>query len=300
MKGPGRWWFVALLLSAVSLGAQATREVTVEWAYSDEADAVARPPKFEWTSAGDVLLLDEGAPKAERTIERWRGATGRRVGAVDRAAALASLASLVAEKDRPETLTWPVSIDRAGTVGLYVIGGDVFALDFAASRFRRITQTREEESAPRLSPDGRRAAYVRGGDLYVFDLAAGTETRLTRDGGSGILNGGLSWVYWEEIFDHEDAGFWWSEDSSAIAFLRTDESAVDTVTFSDFKPVVPRTIEQRYPKAGDPNPKVRLGILDLSSGRAVWLDPAQAPYEYVLGVKWLPDSRTVAVQLTNR
>ena len=43
------------------------------------------------------------------------------------------------------------------------------------------------------------------------------ETRLTSDGSSSVLNGALSWVYWEEIFDHEDAGYWWSDDGSAIA-----------------------------------------------------------------------------------
>ena len=30
------------------------------------------------------------------------------------------------------------------------------------------------------------------------------------------------------------------------------------------------------------------------------MDPAAAAYEYILGVKWLPDNRAVAVQTTNR
>ena len=30
-----------------------------------------------------------------------------------------------------------------------------------------------------------------------------------------------SWVYWEEIFGRRDIGYWWSEDSKAIAFLQT-------------------------------------------------------------------------------
>jgi dipeptidyl-peptidase 4 len=289
-----------LLLAALPLAAQESRDVSVEWAYSDEAEAVSKPPRYAWTSEGDVLLLDEGKPKSERTIERWRAATGTRLDTVKRAAALGSLASLLPESDRPETLTWPDSTDRAGRIGLYVFGGDVFALDLAASRFRRLTQTPETESAARLSPDGRKAAYVRAGDLYVFDLASGMETRLTHDGGKGVLNGALSWVYWEEVFDHDEAGYWWSDDSSAIAFLRTDESAVDRVTFSDFRPALPKLLEQRYPKAGDANPSVRLGILEVASGRTVWMESSDAPYEYVLGVKWLPNGGRLAVQLTNR
>ena len=127
-----------------------------------------------------------------------------------------------------------------------------------------------------------------------------TEARLTADGSATILNGNLSWVYWEEIFDHGVAGFWWSDDSSAIAFLRTDESQVDVVTFQKFAPAVPEIITQRYPKAGDANPSVRLGIVEVGSGKTAWMDQAAAGYEYILGVKWLPDNRAVAVQTTNR
>ena len=133
------------------------------------------------------------------------------------------------------------SFDAAGRVAVYAIGGDLFVLDLASSRFERLTQTADAESIPRLSPDGRKVAFVRGNDLYVYDLAAKRETRLTSDGSPTILNGALSWVYWEEIFDHATAGFWWSDDSSAIAFLRTDESKVDVVTFPKFSPAVPRS-----------------------------------------------------------
>ena len=141
---------------------------------------------------------------------------------------------------------------------------------------------------------------MRGNDLWVLDLATKAETRLTSDGSDTILNGTLSWVYWEEIFDRGDTGFWWSPDSSAIAFLRTDESAVDVSLFTDFSPAVPRVIKQRYPRTGGANPTVRLGIADVSGRKTAWMDSSEVPYEYVLGVDWLPDSRSVAVQTTNR
>jgi hypothetical protein len=72
------------------------------------------------------------------------------------------------------------------------------------------------------------------------------------------------------------------------------------VTFPGFAPAVPRILTQRYPKAGEANPEVRLGIVDVASGRTAWLDRGAATYEYVLGVRWLPDSRRVAVPVTNR
>jgi hypothetical protein len=153
---------------------------------------------------------------------------------------------------------------------------------------------------PRLSPDGKKVAFVRDNDLYVYDLAAKKETRLTSDGSETVLNGTLSWLYWEEIFDRGDTGYWWAPDSSAIAFLRTDESKVDVSSFTDFAPAVPRVIKQRYPRTGGENPSVKLGVVGAAGGPAEWMNPADAPYEYIVGVAWLPDSRSVAVQTTNR
>ncbi len=290
----------ALLLAlAAPLPAQEKREITVEWIFSDAGEEPTRLPRFEWTSAGDVLLLDTRKPKDGRTLERL-GTTGARTPAVDGQAALASLKALLGDSGVPESLAWPDALDRAGRRAAYVFADDLFLLDLATSRFERLTRTAEKESVPRLSPDGRRLAFLRGNDLFVVDLASRTESRLTSDGSDTVRSGALSWVYWEEIFDHEDAGYWWSEDGGAIAFLRTDESAVTQVTFPDFRPAVPGVRTQRYPKAGGTNPSVRVGIVEVESGRTAWMDPEAAPCEYVVAVDWSPDNRRVAVQTENR
>ncbi len=288
-----------LCLGVLPLAGQTPSELTVDWIYGDSGTAVTKLPKFAWTSSGDLLLFDERTPMAERTIERVSAATGARTPAVDAPTALASLRSL-SPASTPEALGWPEALDPAGTTAVYVIADDLYALDLSASRFERLTRTDSAETLPRFSPDGRKVAFVRANDLWVLDLATKTETRLTSDGSDTILNGTLSWVYWEEIFDRGDTGYWWSPDSSAIAFLRTDDSAVDVSLFTDFAPAVPRVIRQRYPRTGGANPTVRLGIADLSGKKTAWMDPSEVPYEYVLGVDWLPDSRGVAVQTTNR
>src|SRR5437660_44228 len=86
-------------------------------------------------------------------------------------------------------------------------------------------------------------------------------TLMSGDGSATTLNGTLSWLYWEEVFGRRDIGYWWSPDSRRIAYLRTDESKVDLETFVDFRPLTPRVITQRYPKAGRPNPEIRVGIV---------------------------------------
>lgn len=135
------------------------------------------------------------------------------------------------------------------------------------------------------SPDSTKLAFTRDNDLYVVDIASGKETRLTSDGSDVILNGYASWVYYEEIFGRPSRyrAFWWSPDSRKIGFYRFDNSQVPMFPiYSAFaNPAAaasqsqsPRVTdlalggslsETRYPKAGQTNPQVRIGIVDLDT-----------------------------------
>jgi dipeptidyl-peptidase 4 len=274
--------------------------VTIDWIFSDEAEALARPTEATWTSDGTALMLDERRRGAERTFERVDPVSRARTAALDAGAALASLRAERVGKDAPESLGWPESLDRAGRLAAYVFDGDLFLLRFADSKFERLTRTDAAEALPRLSPDGGKLAFVRDNDLWLLDLSDRAETRLTHDGSGTVLNGRLSWLYWEEIFDRAEDGILWSPDSSALAFLRTDESPVAVSTFVDIEPATPRVIEQRYPTAGGANPLVRLGLYDLASGRTSWLDPSTVPYEYLVQIGWLDDSRALGVVTLDR
>ena len=134
------------------------------------------------------------------------------------------------------------------------------------------------------SPDSTKLAFTRDNDLYVVDIASGEETRLTYDGSDVILNGYASWVYYEEIFGRASRyrAFWWSPDSKKIGFYRFDNSQVPMFpiysAFADPEAAAsqsqsPRVTdlslggslsETRYPKAGQTNPQVRIGIVDLT------------------------------------
>jgi len=294
--------FLALgLVFLVALpGLAGDEELTIEWIYSDEGKNATAMPQSVWTDGGDLLLLDATKPEAERTIERFTPSTGVRRAAVNHTAALASLEDLLGDEATPDALSWPTNIDDAGMRALYEFAGDLFVLDLSASRFARVTQTPEAEHIGRLSPDGKKVSFARANDLYVADLESGSERRLTNDGSGTILNGVLSYVYFEEIFGRETIGYWWSPDSSSIAFLRTDESMVSEMLWVDHAPAVPRVIRQRYPKAGGANPEVAVGIVDVVTGAMVLVDRQQVPYEYVVRVDWKPDSSEAAIQVTNR
>lgn len=286
-------------MAPLSLPAQQQEALTVEWIYSDESARVTAMPLVHWLENSTLILYDRQKPEEARTLEVVDPRhPQRRRELVDRERALASLNAL--REDSLNSLPWPTAFDRQGRHAAYLLEGDIFLLDFSHSTFTRITKTPPEEKSLNFSPDGNKIAFVRENDLYVYDLRKEREIRLTRDGSDTILNGTLSWVYWEEIFGRRDIGYWWSEDSRAIAFLRTDESPVTVMHFVDFKPVVPRVITQRYPKAGTDNPIVHVGIVELEDPRPVWVELGDHPYEYLIRVKWLPDSRRLSVQTMNR
>jgi len=170
---------------------------------------------------------------------------------------------------------------------------------------KRLTNDDAEEVNYRFSPDGRKIAYTRNKDLYVYDLAAGREIRLSFDASERIYNGYSSWVYMEEILDRPSryAAFWWSPDGSMIAYLRTDETEVPVFTLNrlDEADGVHGLLEQvPYPKAGDPNPKVKMGIADIASGKTTWVKTDSSVDQYIAWPFWTPDSRKLAVQVINR
>ena len=291
---------LTLLLFICACGDSADdNRITVEWIYSDTAKAIAAVHKYQWLEDNTAILFDTRLEKKERTFLKLDPQTQSELGpAVDREKAVASLQEYLGKEDSTEYLEWPLSFDLYGNYAVYLYKKDIFLLDLAASEFRRITQTETAEKAPRFSPDGSRLAFVRENDLYIYDLTANGEKRLTSDGSDTILNGTVSWVYWEEIFGRRDIGYWWSEDSRALVFLQTDESAVTKMHYVDFKPAVPRLITQRYPKAGTDNPVVKVGLMEIDSPQIKWIK--LDPYEYICRVNWHPDHQRFSVQTMNR
>ena len=161
------------------------------------------------------------------------------------------------------------------------------------------------------SPDSTKLAFTRDNDLYVVDIASGQETRLTYDGSDVILNGYASWVYYEEILGRSSMykSFWWSPDSKRIGFYRYDNSDVPMFPiYSAFanpraaasQSQSPRVTdlalggslsETRYPKAGQTNPEVRIGIVDLESAAVTWADFDPTLDQYFGIPFWGPDSK---------
>ncbi len=138
----------------------------------------------------------------------------------------------------------------------------------------QITSSSDAASDPKFSPDGDRLAYLRKHDLYVRDIKRGQEEALTRDGNDNLLNGEVDWVYREELYSRSN--YFWSPDGKAIAFLEMNEKEVPTYPITDWIPTHPTVDMEKYPKAGDPNPVVRIGVVSSNGGKVKWISAGGA------------------------
>lgn len=186
-----------------------------------------------------------------------------------------------------------------------VRNNDLWYFSTGNKELKRLTNDQIPEVNPRFSPDGSRIAYTKNRDLYVFDLASGKETRLTSDASDKVYNGYAAWVYMEEILGRASqyAAFWWSPDGSKLAYLRTDETKVPVFTLDrlDEQDGLHGTLEVTpYPKPGDPNPKVKMGIADITTGKTTWVKTDDNVDQYIAWPFWTPDSRNLAIQVVNR
>jgi len=192
------------------------------------------------------------------------------------------------------------SFAASGNALLFPSGGKLFYLDLdapAALALREIGAARGFATDAKISPRGRYVSYVRDQNLLVFELAADAEIAITADGEGPIKYGLAEFVAQEEM--GRSSGYWWSPDDRYIAFARVDETPVPVTQRFEIAADNVVTFTQRYPSAGAANARVTLGVAELASGAARWLDLGADEY-YLARVDWLPDGRTLAVQRQSR
>src|SRR5437660_3475762 len=168
--------------------------------------------------------------------------------------------------------------------------GTFYVWDLAGKRLGPVSARPGYQQFAKFSPDGRMVGFVRDNNIYVTDLASGTETALTTDGGDNVINGTSDWVYEEEL-DLRDA-FRWSPDGMRIAFWRVDQSAIRPFYLVDQDSLYPALVPVRYPKAGSPNSEVKIGTVEVATGRTTWMDlgPEKDIYIAAMDFAGAPDS----------
>jgi len=125
------------------------------------------------------------------------------------------------------------------------------------------------------SPDGRHVASIRENNLWVSGKP------LTHDGNANLLVGVADVVYAREFGVRQH--YWWSPDSSSIAYIETE--------FSD---------ANHYVAAGGKLPVFRLKIADIATGQSRVVAESGEEWAYLLRVAWNPDSRRLVFYRMNR
>jgi dipeptidyl-peptidase-4 len=200
---------------------------------------------------------------------------------------------------------------------LLASGGDLFLFSLGRREIYRLTEASTETAGtpgtaenPKFSPQGDRVAYVRDADLHVVEIGTRKDTPLTTGGKKNVLlNGVVDWVYGEEIWTRKPTAYWWSPDGRNIAYLQFDENPVESYPIVDYSPKYPKVDWQKYPKAGEPNPKVRVGVVDTASGKTTWMatgvtgapgKTGSAGEGYLARIAWTVDGSELRVQRLNR
>lgn len=176
--------------------------------------------------------------------------------------------------------------------------GNFYVYRIADKKLTQMTNQESEQLNIEFSPDSKNIGFVRNNNLYVINVIDKTEKQLTFDGSADILNGHFDWVY-EEEFSVIKA--WeWSPDSRHIAFWRTDQSNVPEYYIPRFDSLYTEPELMKYPKSGQMNSNIRIGIIETSTGKTKWVADADGESEYIPLIKWLPASGELLILKMNR
>ena len=307
-----------LLVSAAGLTGHAqkadTSAFTLEAIHASDTFSPETFRGGRWADEGPVLTYIQPADTGEAThLMRYNLETGDSTRVIDGTNLYAEdvdrivpIEDYAFSGDGEKVLIYTDSkqVWRANTKGFY------YVYDRSAQTLTPVADRDDGyQMFAKFNPSATKVAFVRERDLYVVDLATGTETALTTDGSAGqIINGTVDWVY-EEEFRIRD-GWRWSPDGRHIAFLKLDESDTREFALTNYTTRYPEYKRFRYPKAGEVNSEIKLGVVDLrevdttKAGQPgaiqyfdtkTWdpeLSPAEErsdPHEYIARIGWTPE-----------
>src|SRR5437773_5074160 len=182
-------------------------------------------------------------------------------------------------------------------VAVFDSGGDVY-LARPGEEADRLTDTPSSEIDPQPSPDGERVAFARDGELYVLDIRTRAETRLTGGARDGVFHGTAEYIAQEEM--DRASGFWWSPDGTRIAYTEVDETGIPVYPIVHQGKPAWEVESERYPFAGGPNARIRLGIVGARGGETIWVRLEEPGSDFYLPrVRWDEDG-TLLVQIESR
>ena len=300
---------LVLVFSVVSITpgqAQTTpaKPLTIETLYQPGGLGGRGPETTEWSPDGSKLTFVQRDEKGEKG-ELWyvNAATGEKSVLVS-SAKLASLdpdVNKVKNEREKERLTrYHVAAYLWAPDSKHLIfdsQGQLWHYDLETQTAVQFTSAPEASGDPKFSPDGNHLAYTRKHNLYVRPVNGKEEKALTKDTGENLFNGDIDWVYAEELGVRSN--YFWSPDSKEIVFLHMDETKVPIYPITDWMTTHPTVDNEKYPKVGDPNPVVKLGVADADKGKVRWISLTSDEEAYIPRFGWVRDG-VIWAEVLNR
>ena len=148
---------------------------------------------------------------------------------------------------------------------------------------------------PKFNPKGDRLAFLRDHDLWVTAIQGTPKAITQHQKDEDVLNGEVDWVYAEEL--DVRSNYFWSPDGREIAYLQMNEKKVPTYPITDYIPTQVTVDQEKFPKPGDPNPEVRLGLVNADGGKTKWIALPDTNDAYIPRFGWVRDGLLYAFVL---
>jgi len=295
-----------LMPSAGQAQTSAPKQLTIEQIFAEGGVTGRAPETIQWSPDGTKVSFVQRDDTGEHG-ELWYvdAATGEKkiLASETKLSQLAPPPSKIKDEREKERVTryhvaaYTWSPDSKHL--LFDAQGQLWYYSLDTATAVQLTSSPDPSEDPKFSPDGKRLVYVRKHNLYVHPVSGEEGERpLTRDEKEkdkdkdrnkekedNILNGGVDWVYAEELAVRSN--YFWSPEGHEIIFLQMDETRVPAYPITDWLPTHPRVEQEKYPKAGDPNPTVRLGVVGSNGGKVRWINLTDDDDTYVPRFGWI-------------
>lgn len=174
-----------------------------------------------------------------------------------------------------------------------------FVYDLVRNELMPVSDKNKNLKNVKFSPDGELIAYVReDNNLYLFDLNRWREKRLTTTGSETVSNGHFGWLYEEELTGYD--GYRWAPDGGSIAFWQEDQSMVPEFTIINELGLYPEIQKIRYPKAGEKNPALKIGIIRIKGAGRKWIDQGFEDDGYLPWMEWVNKDRVAYLKMERK
>jgi dipeptidyl-peptidase-4 len=286
--------FLSLFLAAFVCAVATAQELTVESIYGSAGSTGRAPDTIQWSPDGkkvSYFLHQEQGDKADLYYIDVTSGKPAVLVASEKISAMKPPVS-TSKDDREKD-----NRARYGVAGyhwapdsehlLFDSNGQLWYFTLATGKYIALSNPGESAGDPKFSTDGKMLSYIRGHNLVVKGIDGGAEKALTSDGTDNLLNAEVDWVYSEEL--DVRSNYFWSPDSSKIVMLQMNQTKVPTYPITDYIPQHPTVYNEKYPKVGDPNPEVQLGVVSASGGAVKWIHLTNEKDMYIPRFGWVKD-----------